>query len=310
MLSMLPRTTRRRLKRCRRWCVYGLLRLAYYLLRFGPRSLLLVVVAIGHQFVFAFDRRDRNIMRRNLRLAFPEKSEAWRDRVARRVFLNLGRGAVDMLVVHRHPSEPTARRVPMRVDWEAYCRALAERGAVTVSGHVGCWELLASSCGQCLRDRVAVMARRIYFPPFNDWVVSMREAFGTRVFFQDESPRKVIRFLRERNVLGILPDQDVKDLSGIFVPFFGIDAWTPTGPVALALTSGVPIFVTYLVWDGRAYRLESEGPLPLPNTGSRAEDVRILTARWTRMLERVVRKYPDQWVWFHRRWRRRPRADG
>jgi lauroyl/myristoyl acyltransferase len=119
------------------------------------------------------------------------------------------------------------------------------------------------------------MAKRVYFPPLNDWIVGVRQSFGVQVFYQGKSPLAVVRFLKRKNVLGILPDQDIRDLSGIFTPFFGVDAWTPTGPAALALAAQVPLYVVYLVWDRGCYRPINEGPLPFPNTGSRADHGRV-----------------------------------
>ena len=194
----------------------------------------------------------------------------------------------------------------MRVDWTAYCRLLTAEGAVAVCGHLGAWELIAALVSQHAPERIAVVAKKISFKPFNDWIVKVRKAFSMKVFYQNDSPLSVVRHLKRKNVLGILPDQDVKDVAGIFVPYFGVDAWTPTGPAALAITAGVPIYVSYLLWDRGKYRLSTAGPFRSPETGSRTNDIRILTETWTRELERVVRTFPDQWVWFHRRWRTRP----
>jgi len=300
------RSFRRRIKRIRRWCVYYLLRALYGILYFFPRSVLLTVVGVTYCFAYLLDRRDREIMRRNLALAFPDRSRAFRERVARGVFLNLGRGAVDILVAYRNRGRKVEENLPVAVDWKEYCAGAVERGAVVVSGHLGCWELFACSSAQYIPGKLAVLAKRIYFPPLNDWVAGIREAFGLKIFYQDESLKRVVAFLRGKNALGILPDQDIKDVVGIFVPFFGVHAWTPVGPAALAVTARVPMIVSYLVWDGGRYRLETAGPFPLPETGSREKDMRILTETWTRVLEDVIRRYPDQWVWFHRRWRTRP----
>jgi Kdo2-lipid IVA lauroyltransferase/acyltransferase len=305
------RALRHRIKHARRLLVYYALRVCYGLLGFMPRSFLQALVGAVAGCMYFFDPRFRPIMQHNLAIALPERSATSRERIARRSYWNIGRSIVDVLVAYRRRDRRIVEALPFhRGDIESSCDAFTRAGAVAVSGHVGCWELLACALSQHAPGRLAVMAKRLYFPPFNDWLVGVREAFGIRVFYQDELPLRVVRYLRARNVLGILPDQDVKDVAGIFAPFFGVPAWTPTGPAALAVTARVPMYVVYLVWDGDCYRVLREGPLPLPNTGSRSEDIRILTEGWTRILERVIREYPDQWVWFHRRWRTKPSASG
>jgi len=263
-------------------------------------------MAVGAPFAYILNRRERNRMLENLERAFPEKTAKFRERIARKVFSNIARCAVDIFTAVRYGGGEITKRIPMKIDWPAYCAKIMEKGSVVISGHIGCWELLACAASQYTGGRIAVVAKRIYFPPLNRWLESIRDSLKVRIFYHDDSVLKVVRFLRAGNTLGILPDQDLKRTTGIFVPFFGRPAWTPTGPAALALTAGVPIFVTYLIWYRGAYRLVTEGPLPLPNTGSREEDMRILTRKWTDILERTIRKYPDQWMWFHRRWRTRP----
>jgi KDO2-lipid IV(A) lauroyltransferase len=215
--------------------------------------------------------------------------------------------AVDLIVVHRRRGQHLDRPPRVQADWKEVGRRMTEWGSVGVCGHVGSWELAAAMLSLHNPGALGVVARRIYFPPFNDLVVGLRRSFGMEIFYPDDSPRPMIGHLRAKKILGILPDQDVKDVSGIFVPFFGADAWTPTGPAALALTTRAPIFVIDLVWDRDRYRLILEGPLPFPNTGSRAGDIRSLTEAWTQRFERIVRTYPDQWAWFHRRWKTRPK---
>ena len=303
---MFSRSFRRRIKRLRRWGVFCLLRVGYGIIRFFPRTGLQLLICVVAPFIYLLDRRDREIMRHNLFRAFPEKSRAYRERIAQRVFLNLGRSAGDTLLAYRNRHRNMEKYVPMDVDWAAYCRLLTKEGAVAITGHLGAWELIGALVSQNAPGRVAVIARKIYFGPFNDWIVKVRDALSIKVFYQDDSPLQVVRHLKQKNVLGILPDQDVKGVGGIFVPYFGVDAWTPTGPAAMAIMANVPIYVTYLVWDGGAYRLRNAGPFRPPESGTRDEKIRSLTETWTRELERVVRQYPDQWVWFHRRWRTRP----
>jgi len=290
----------------RRNATYLLLRFTCSTLSFLPRTLLLSTAAVAANLTYLLNRRDRELMRRNLAVAFPERSHAFREKIARRVFPNLARGLVDFAVAYRNRKKDFTAIIPMDVDWEQYVAGPASRGAVVVSGHLGAWELFACSSARYTGGKLAVLARRLPNSFLNDWIVGLRQAFGTKVFYQDHSPLALVKFLRSGNIIGVLPDQDVKRVTGTFVPFFGRPAWTPTGPALLSILAGVPLYVTYLVWDKDAWRLVTEGPLPCPRAGSLEKNVEKLTVMWTEILERTIRRYPDQWVWFHRRWRRRP----
>ena len=302
----LPRPIRQRIKLLRRWTVYGILRAVYGLMQPLPYQLLRVIgVAAGH-LAYLFLARERAIIHDNLRRAFPARSAAFRERVARGVFLHQARQAIAILEFHRTGGAPRACRVPMDVDWHAVGDFLLREGSVAAGAHIGSWELLGIGISRAWPGRLAVYARRLYFAPYNRWITQLRERFGMKVFYVEDSPRRALRHLKNGNTLGILPDQDLPRMPGIFEPFFGHDAWTPIGPAVIALAAGVPVCGICLVWDHDAWRMVLGGPVRAPKTGNRDEDVRILTQTLTRFLEDVITRYPEQWVWFHRRWRTTP----
>ena len=151
-----------------------------------------------------------------------------------------------------------------------------------------------------------VVARRLSYSPYNRLLEGLRSRLGVRIIYQDESPREAMEHLKSGGILGILPDQDIKGLSGIFVDFFGRPAWTPVGPAWLSMRTGAPLVPFFWVWDRGKYRGIVHEPLPIPNSGNRQLDIERLTSAWSRILEEEIRRRPDQWAWFHRRWRRRP----
>jgi KDO2-lipid IV(A) lauroyltransferase len=181
----------------------------------------------------------------------------------------------------------------------------AGRGGIFVTGHMGNWELCAVYVA--LRGRpMNVVARRIYVEPLNRRLVEMRDAMGVRTLYRDESMRAMIRCLQANQFLGILPDQDVRRVKGIFVKFFGRSANTPVGPALLALGSGAPLLLARDIRDGVRHRITVDPAIYANRDAPRDEEVRRLVTLYTQRLETFIREHPDQWVWMHRRWRTRP----
>jgi Kdo2-lipid IVA lauroyltransferase/acyltransferase len=192
--------------------------------------------------------------------------------------------------------------------WEHVERAHeAGRGGIFVTGHIGNWELCAAYVA--MRGlTMNVVARRIYVETLNEKLISMRAGMGVRTLYRDESMRAMIRRLQANEFLGILPDQDVRRIGGIFVEFFGRPAYTPVGPALLALASGSPILMARDIRNGIRHRLTVDPPIYADRTAPREQEVQRLVMLYTHRLEAFVREHPEQWVWMHRRWRTRPPA--
>ena len=130
-----------------------------------------------------------------------------------------------------------------------------------------------------------------------------------RTIYRDESAKEIFKILAANQIIGILPDQDVDSLKGIFVPFFGRPAYTAIAPVKIALSTGAPILPTFLIREkGNRYRLVvGEVIRPVVET-TREAAIQKYTETWMQSLESVNREYPDQWTWMHNRWKTRPVA--
>ncbi len=155
---------------------------------------------------------------------------------------------------------------------------------------------------------MSTVVRRVYDPRLDRVMTDLRSRFGTEVIHRGPSAgRDLLRSLLKNRVLGLLIDQDIRDLTGAFVPFFGRPAWTPTGAATMAIRAERPIVpaFTHRRADGR-HIVEVHRPLPFPESGSTEEKVHRLTAAATAAIEQQVRKHPEQWVWMHRRWRTQP----
>jgi len=179
-----------------------------------------------------------------------------------------------------------------------------------LTGHIGAWEL--SSFAHALYGfPLHFMARRIDNQRIDALVNGYRCLSGNRPIFKNESARMMLKVLKEAGTVGILADQNTMPDEAMFVDFFGKPASTTTGIARVALHTGATVVPGYAVWDERSrkYRLRFEPPVELIRTGDRGRDVLENTKKFTKVIEEIVRKYPEQWVWVHGRWNTRPKGE-
>ncbi|MBI3321000.1 MAG: LPS export ABC transporter periplasmic protein LptC [Candidatus Omnitrophica bacterium] len=247
----------------------------------------------------------RRLTQHHLALAFGEElTGAQRRRIARQVFVNLGQNAMEWLVLPRL-LPATLRGLVTAQGLEHIQSALAQgRGAILVAAHFGNWEIIPLYL-RSLGFEGGVLARRLRYPEYESFLVTMRSARGISTFARG-SLKDVAKALRANRIVGMLPDQDIDSLEGIFVSFLGRPAHTPVGPAALSLVTGAPIVPCFLIRDGDRFRLSIEPALAAPRTADRAEAIRRLTEAWSAIMESYIRRYPDHWVWMHRRWKTQP----
>jgi len=292
----------------RRFFLYLLLRCWIALIRLGPRSFALFLAkAIGWAAYFLVWVQRRPVLE-HLRIAWKsEKDEKEIRTIGRRVFENLAMMACDVI---RFPRLTAATLDQwLSCDPEIFAkidRILKNgRGVIILTGHLGNWELLAGAFG-VKGYSGAVVGKRIYYEPYNEIIVGLRQGVGVETIYRDESPRKILRILSQNQILGIVADQDVDSVEGTFVPFFGIPAYTPTAPAKLSLASGAPIVPACVIREGDRYHMMMGEPIYPEVKDSKEQTVQEITERWSREIEAYIRRYPDQWGWMHDRWKTKP----
>ena len=246
-------------------------------------------------------RRRREIARRNLALCFPERDAAWREALLARCFRSLGIGGYEFVRAWWGPLRGLRARTTIE-GVEHVREALAGgRGVILLSGHFMTLEL----CGRLLCSEVPVagMYRR-HADPVLEWAVRRgRLRYAAGMFARDEL-RGAVRHLKAGGILWYAPDQDMRGKDVVFAPFFGVPAATITATHQLARLSGATVigFFHRRREDGRGYVLRLEPPLaPFP-TDDAAGDAAAVNA----LVERMVREAPDEYLWIHRRFKRRP----
>lgn len=259
--------------------------------------------AVLGRILFNLFPRERTRTIEHLRIAFPDRDEAWIRSTARGTFAHLGRSLMESLLI-------TPSRLAKIMDFpgrENLQRAYAQgKGVIYITGHIGNWELSGGVLAASFPLRV--VAAPLKPKALNDLVIHLRDKIGITVILRSMpgAAKELIRIFKENRVLGLLIDQDT-DVDGAFVPFMGRPAWTPTAAATMALKFGAPVVFGYAKRErnGR-HTVHVEGPLELIRTGNLEQDVIANTAMFTRKIEERIRENPEQWVWLHRRWRRQP----
>ncbi len=280
-----------------------------------------ILVRIPHRWLAAFGaalgalvwalRIRRRVVLDNLRLAFPEKSEAERLEIARRTYRNLGQMVPDFLrVPFLRP-----RELETMFDyegWDGYEAAKARgKGIIACTGHFGNFDLLAAA--HTLKGvPITMITREMGRSRANDLWRAIRRRSGVEdlVVTRGDTLRASMRSLKAGRVLGYVIDQNQQLRHAIFPAFFGVPASTSPTPAVLARRSGAAaVFcVSVPLGDGR-HRVIVEGPLELPDTGDRERDDLAFMQDLSDRLERWVRLHPDRWYWLHRRWKTRPAGE-
>ncbi|MGQ0538436.1 MAG: lysophospholipid acyltransferase family protein, partial [Gemmatimonadaceae bacterium] len=181
----------------------------------------------------------------------------------------------------------------------------AGSGVVLVTGHVGSWEL-AGAYVAARGFPFDAIARRMRNPLFDAYITRARERVGMRIVHDSDAVRLTPRALRSGRAVGFISDQGVKGLASTYVPFFGRPAKTPRGAAVFAYRFAVPaFFVAAMLRPSGKYWFHVQ-EIPVERAGDREEAVDRTVAAYTRILETLVRRHPDQYFWMHRRWRRQP----
>jgi KDO2-lipid IV(A) lauroyltransferase len=246
---------------------------------------------------------------RNLEIAFPEMSKPERRRLVRGCFDSLGRLLGEFSQFPRATPEKLRRLVEYDQVGLAHLREAEKnhRGVIFLTGHIGAWELLSFGWS-ALEYPISFLVRPIDNPRIEELIEKVRTRFGNRAIDKKVAARQALRVLREGGTLGILSDLNTQPHEGVFVPFFGRLACTTAGIATLALKTDAVVIPTVAIWDKtrRRYFFHGDSPVELVRTGDHKQDIEINTARFAAAIERLVRLYPDQWLWIHKRWKTRP----
>ena len=277
-----------------------------------PRS---TAVAIGRMLgyvAYLLPGKLRRTGERNLELAFPELSSVERQKILRGCFDNLGRLLGEFSQLPRVTTEELRELIEYDKVGLAHLREAEKnkRGIIFLTGHIGAWEILSFGWS-ALEYPISFLVRPIDNTRVESMIEAIRTRFGNKAIDKKSAARQALRVLREGGTLGILSDLNSQPHEGVFVPFFGKLACTTAGIATLALKTDAVVIPTCAVWskERKRYFFHGDPPIELVRTGDHEKDVELNTARFAAAVERMVRLYPEQWLWIHKRWKTRPAGE-
>jgi Kdo2-lipid IVA lauroyltransferase/acyltransferase len=272
-----------------------------------PRPLARAFAISLAQIVYLLHVRLRHVGMRNLAMVFPEKTEAERARILRGEFTSLGRQLAELCRFPKYTAQ-NVDEVVVYDGLENYERAYARgKGVLFLTAHFGGWEL--SAFAHSLHGHWVNIVMR---PMDNSYLDRMLERYrtmhGNKTVAKDDFVRGLLAAMKAGETVGILMDTNMTPPQGVFVDFFGIPACTASGMARIALRTDSSVVPGFTIWDEAQgkYRLRFDPALELIRTGDQEADIVANTQMFTKVIEDYVRKYPEQWLWVHRRWKTRP----
>ena len=292
------------------WLEYAAVWLILKGLGLLPRRLARSLAVAVTRILYVLLPRLRKTADVNLRIAFPDWSDAQRESVIARMLRNLGWMAAEFARLPKYTKQNIEQIVVLDAHENFLEGQRRGKGVLYLTGHIGAWEL--SSFAHALYGfPLQYMARPIENKRIDALVNAYRSLSGNQPIFKNESARTMLKILKDAGTIGILADQNTMPEESVFVDFFGKPASTTTGIARLALHTDAAVVPGYAVWDEslQKYRLRFETPVELIRTGDAERDVLENTQKFAKVLEEIIRRYPDQWIWVHGRWNTRPKGE-
>jgi len=292
------------------WFEYAPVWLILKILGALPRRVARGFAATVTSLLFSLQPKLQKTAEFNMRLAFPDWADAQRKDATRKMVRNLGWMAAEFARLPRLTKENIEDVVILEGHENFLEGQRRGNGVLYLTGHIGAWEL--SSFAHALYGYpLHYMARPLDNKRLDALVNKYRCASGNLPIFKNESARVMLKILKDSGTVGILADQNTLPAEGVFVDFFGELACTTTGLARVALHTGAAVVPGYAYWDEtiQKYRLRFEPPVELIQTGDTERDVFENTQRFAKVIEEIIRKHPDQWVWVHKRWKTRPKGE-
>jgi KDO2-lipid IV(A) lauroyltransferase len=288
------------------WLVAGVARALGWM----PRGIARLLAGGIAWTVYLLLDRLRRVGERNLEMALPGLSKGERGKILRGVYRNLGWQLVEFCRMRRY----TARKIEGWIRTEGLEHYLGAwdrgKGVLVLTGHLGAWEL-SSFYHSLMGYPMGMVIRRLDNRLLDEFVNGIRCMHGNSVLHKDDFARGLMTAMRKGETVGILMDTNMTPPQGVFARFFRIEACTASGLAHVALKTGAAVLPGFMVWEPgeKRYVLHFGPPLEFVRTGQTKEDVLAATQQCNDVLEFWIRRYPDQWLWIHRRWKTRPAGE-
>lgn len=251
------------------------------------------------------DRRHQRIVKRNLKFIYPEWSWDRIQEVSKRVFQNMATTLLEICQMTCFSREDILRKVRIRGKDNLLNAMKSPKGLILISAHLGNWEMAHIFASCYLQTPLVLVARKIQPKALNQWVHRLRTRFGSVVLDKAGALRKMVRVLSHGAPVGLLIDQGTSRSEGVEIVFFGRTVTATPAAALLARRYDSPVLPAFCIREGDgSLTFVVEPPLVVRKTKDMRGDVRVNTQIMNDAIERAVKAYPDQWFWFHKRWKR------
>ena len=256
-------------------------------------------------FVYIVDLRHRRIVRRNLQFTHPEWSRESIQRLSKRVFQNIGITFLEIFQMTCFSREDVLHKVRIRGEENLLNAIKSPKGVIMISAHLGNWEMAHLLISRYLQKPLVLVARQIQSKTLDRWIHRLRTRFGNIVLDKKRALRKMARTLHQGNALGLLIDQGTRLSEGVEVSFFGRTVTATPAAALLARRYDSPVLPVFCIREADdTLTLVAEPPLAVKRTEDLRADLKENTQIMTSAIEKAIRAYPEQWFWFHKRWKR------
>lgn len=256
----------------------------------------------------------KRVALKNTEIAFPKLSKKERKKIVRGCFQNLGRQLGELSQFPKATRESLEKIVEISVrdeTWERYREVKKTgRGVIFLTPHFGGWEILAFVSFIFLGSQ-SYLVRKLDNPRLEEMLAAMRGKFGNIPIDKSTGILNALQLLRNGGNLGILPDLNTQKHEGVFVPFFGKEACTTGGVAALAMRTDAIVALLSAAWneEKKKYIITLDDSFEFETNGDRKQSLIDFTAKFTKEIENVIRRNPEQWFWIHKRWKTRPEGE-
>lgn len=249
----------------------------------------------------------KKVILKNLDIAFPKESLEWKLDIGKKSLQNIGRILTEFPKVPDYVKTGYIENIFQIIKGKDLLET--EGGKILISAHIGNWELAGAGLAYNY-DNIYDLAFRLRNKKLNDLITSIREKSGIKIIFHDQPLKNFIKALNQGKIITFLADQNALAHRGIFVDFFGLEASTVVFPAKLAIKYNKPVYFAYSYYDLKTYKIYCEiESIEFEKTGNQEKDIKNLVQAYTKKVEKVAKKHPDQYFWVHKRWKTRPKGE-
>ncbi len=282
---------------------YRLLEIAFNYIEKLPREKALKKGEVIASLLRLFKYR-KEVVFKNLDIAFPEKDKEWKENIYRGTISNIGRNIIEFPKIPQYFKSGSIKNIVQIKKGKENLDKYRGKGAILVTAHLGNWEIAGSGL-TAYSYPITALAYRQKNTEINNLIEKIRTESGLRIIYHDQTLKEFLRALNSGEFIAFLVDQNALRHRGTFVEFFGMKASTVTFPAKLALKYKKPVLFSYCIFNEKSKSYE----LFIEEIDTENRDIKQLTQDYTKEIEKAVRKYPSQYLWTHKRWKTRPEGE-